>query len=223
MPAYLKVAERRALARAGAKDMMRGGTVFHHLSLRALAEHLGWSVGTLHRAYSVVSGLLNDLLLEFEDETTTLVYRVGDGGLDVELRAQASRMYEHLADPANLQLLRYEMVLGCRSEQPFELDLQHGRSSAWAFTRQLLGEVGARSGEEYRDLDGLSTFVSAMRGGSAYQLFDHGDRERWLSDSTQWIDLAVSLAAPRPVAPLSAVRDHGWGVAVDADVLGDVM
>ena len=52
-------------------------------------DHLGWSLGTLHRAYSITATLLNDLLLEFEDATYTAVFLVGDGGLRQELTSSA--------------------------------------------------------------------------------------------------------------------------------------
>ena len=61
---YLKNAQRKALARQAARELLDSGTPFQALGLKAVAAHLGWSLGTLHRAYSIASTLLNDLLMQ---------------------------------------------------------------------------------------------------------------------------------------------------------------
>ena len=208
--AYLKLAERRALVRAAAREMLAGGTAFQDLTLRDVAAHLGWSLGTLHRAYSITSTLLNDLLLEFEDATYTAVFLVGDGGLRHELTNSATRMYEHMGDPANVQLMRYQMTLGCRSEDPHELQLRHTRDSSWEFTRDGLVQISVAAGEEYSDLNALATILTAFRDGLAYQFFSHGERDRWLADSLRAIDIAVEFAAPHKVSTRASLGDQRW-------------
>lgn len=210
MGTYLKLAERKALAREAAREMLRSGTSFQDLTLRAVAAHLGWSLGTLHRAYSITSTLLNDLLLEFEDATYTAVFLVGDGGLRTELTRTAERMYEHLGDEANVQLVRYQMSLGCRSEDPHELQLRHTRDSSWEFTRDGLVQISVAAGEEYSDINALASILTAFRDGLAYQFFSHGERDRWMADSLRAIDIAVEFAQPRRVSTRASLGDQRW-------------
>jgi AcrR family transcriptional regulator len=207
---YVKLAERRALVRAAAREMLRSGTAFQDLSLREVAHHLGWSLGTLHRAYSITSTLLNDLLLEFEDATYTAVFLVGDGGLREELISSAQRMHAHMGDEANVQLMRYQMTLGCRSEDPHELQLRHTRDSSWEFTRDGLVQISVAAGEEYSDINALATIITAFRDGLTYQYFSHGQLDRWLADSLRAIDIAVELAQPRKVSTRASLGDQRW-------------
>jgi hypothetical protein len=207
---YLKLAERRSLVRAAAREMLGSGTTFQDLTLRDVAEHLGWSLGTLHRAYSITATLLNDLLLEFEDATYTAVFLVSDGGLRQELTNSATRMYHHMGDPANVQLMRYQMTLGCRSEDPHELQLRHTRDSSWEFTRDGLVQISVAAGEEYSDLNALATILTAFRDGLAYQFFSHGERDRWLADSLRAIDIAVAFAEPHKVSTRASLEDQRW-------------
>ncbi len=210
MGTYLKLGERRALVRAAAREMLRSGTSFQDLTLRDVAAHLGWSLGTLHRAYSITSTLLNDLLLEFEDATYTAVFLVGDGGLREELTKSAHRMYEHLGDEANVQLVRYQMSLGCRSEDPHELQLRHTRDSSWEFTHDSLVQISVEAGEEYSDINALATIVTAFRDGLSYQFFSHGERDRWMADMLRAIDIAVEFAQPRKVRTRASLGDQRW-------------
>jgi hypothetical protein len=207
---YLKLAERRALVRAAAREMLASGTTFQDLTLRDVAAHLGWSLGTLHRAYSITSTLLNDLLLEFEDATYTAVFLVGSAGLRQELTKSATRMYEHMGDPANVQMMRYQMTLGCRSEDPHELQLRHTRDSSWEFTRDDLVQISVAAGEEYSDINALATILTAFRDGLAYQFFSHGQLDRWLADSLRAIDMAVEFAQPRKVSTRASLGDQRW-------------
>lgn len=210
MGTYLKLAERKVLVRGAAREMLRSGTSFQDLTLRDVAAHLGWSLGTLHRAYSITSTLLNDLLLEFEDATYTAVFLVGDGGLRTELTRTVERMYEHLGDEANVQLVRYQMSLGCRSEDPHELQLRHTRESSWEFTRDGLVQISVAAGEEYSDINALATILTAFRDGLAYQFFSHGERDRWMADSLRGIDIAVEFAQPRKVSTRASLGDQRW-------------
>lgn len=210
MGTYLKLAERKARARSAARELLNGGTTFQDLTLRAVAEHLGWSLGTLHRAYSINATLLNDLLLEFEDAMYTAVFLVGDGGLRHELIAQVQRMHSHLGEPANAEMIRYQMTLGCRSEDPHELQLRHTRDSSWEFTRDLLVQISVRADEEYSDLNALASILTAFRDGLTYQFFSHGERDRWLADSLRGVDIAVGLASPRKVSTRASLEDQRW-------------
>jgi hypothetical protein len=207
---YLKLSERRALARGAARELMGSGTAFQDLTLRAVADHLGWPLGTLHRAYSITGTLLNHMLLEFEDATYTEVFLVGDQGLRHELAATAHRMHLHLGDEANVQMMRYQMSLGCRSEDPHELALRHTRDSTWEFTRDGLVQISVAAGEEYSDLNALATILTAFRDGLVYQFFSHGQRDRWLADSLRGIDMAVEFAQPRRVATRASLADQRW-------------
>ena len=210
MGTYLKLAERKALVREAAREMLSSGTAFQDLTLRDVAAHLGWSLGTLHRAYSITSTLLNDLLLEFEDATYTAVFIVGDGGLREELEASARRMHAHMRDPANVALMRYQMTLGCRSEDPHELQLRHTRDSSWEFTRDGLVQISVAAGEEYSDINALATILTAFRDGLAYQFFSHRELDRWLADSLRAVDMAVEFAQPRKVSSRASLGDQRY-------------
>lgn len=210
MGTYLKNVERKRLARGAARELLASGTSFQDLSLKDVAAHLGWSLGTLHRAYSVTGTLLNDLLLEYEDATVQSVYRVGSRGLAAELAAQAHAMCAWMADPANVQMMRYQLALGCRSEEPIELPLRQLRGTSFEFHRDVLVQVGAAAGEEYADLNTLAAVVAAFRDGLTYQFFAHGDRDRWLAENLRAIGLAVALARPRKVRGRAPLADHRW-------------
>lgn len=207
---YMKVGERKALVRRAARELLAEGTPHQELSLRAVAGRLGWSLGTLHRAYSVTKELLNDLVLEYEDQTNHAVYQVGVGGLELELTGQAQRMRVWMADGANEQVLRYQMTLGCRSEVPVALPLRGTRNSSWEYHRDMLVRISVAAGEEYSDLNGLASLMSAIRDGSTYQFFHHRDLDRWLDDNLLGISLAVAFAQPRKVSARTSLVDQLW-------------
>ncbi|MCU0300556.1 MAG: hypothetical protein MUF35_03005 [Candidatus Nanopelagicales bacterium] len=208
MATYVKMAERKALARQAARALLAEGLPFQDLTLKQVAAQLGWPIGTLHRAYSVTAVLLNDLLLEFEDATCHAVYLVGSGGLEVELTEQAVRMRRWMDDPANVQLLRYQMTLGCRSEEPVELPLRHFRDPSWEFHRDLLVRISVAADEEYADVNALASLVTAIRDGLMYQYFSYGDADRWLADMRRAIPLLVQAAEPRRVTRRTSLADQ---------------
>ena len=209
--AYLKVVQRRALARAAAVELMRSGTAFHELTLRAVADHLGWPLGTLHRAYSVSTALLNDALLEYEQESLVGVWAVREVGLAAELSARAHRWHAWLADPAHQQMLRYQMDLVLRSESPLAQALPHARTTSQHFHGQMLRLIAEHSGEEYRDLDLLTAIVAAHHDGLSYSFLDHGDRDLMLDQLLASIPLAVSVAQPRRAGRRNGAGTRGAG------------
>lgn len=206
----MKIAERRSRAREAARELLAGGTPYQELTLRAVGAHLGWSLGTLHRAYSVVATLLNDLLLEYEDATVHRIYRVGDRGLAGELEAQARALRDWMSNPAHEQLIRYQVELAARSEAPHDLTLRHSRGTSWEFHREVLVHVGASAGEEYADLDLAAALVAAFRDGLTLAYFAHGDLDRWLAENLAAIPLVVSVARPRRARGRTAVADRRW-------------
>ncbi len=115
-----------------------------------------------------------------------------------------------MADEANVQMMRYQMTLGCRSEDPHELHLQHTRDSSWEFTRDSLVQISVAAGEEYSDINVLATIVTAQRDGLTYQFFSHGERERWLADCLRGVDIAVEVAQPRKVSARASLGDQRW-------------
>jgi hypothetical protein len=104
-------------------------------------------------------------------------------------------------------MLRYQMALGCRSENPLELQLRNSRESSWEFTRDILIQIGQAAAEEYHDLDALTSIVTASRDGLAYQFFTHRDRQMWLRDSLNAVQVAVQFAQPRAMTPR---KDGMW-------------
>lgn len=207
---YMRIAERRVLARRAARELLSEGTRFQDLTLRAVAEHLGWSLSTLHRAYSVVGALLNDLLLEYEDATVHAVYRVADRGLAAELEAQARAMRDWMADAANVQLIAYQMALAVRGELPLALQLHHYRGTSWEFHREVLVNIAAEAEEEYADLDLVAALVAGFRDGLTHQFFAHRDLDRWLAENLAAIPLVVEMAEPRRARGRTTVADRRW-------------
>lgn len=196
MGTYLRVNERKALARAAAREVL-ATTPFHELTLRAVAERLGWPLGTLHRAYSVSTALLNDVLLEYEREAYAAVFKPGPGGLERELLAQAERWSDWLADPAHEQLQRYGVSLLCRQESPLAQDVPHARTSSQHYQKVLLGQIAAASGEAYRDPDALAALLAALLDGATHSFFEHGDVDRLRADQVAAVPLVVAQARIR--------------------------
>lgn len=196
MSTYVKVAQRKAAARAAALDLLTS-TTFHELTLRLVADRLGWPLGTLHRAYSTSSALLNDVVLEYERRTYAEVFAPGAGGLAVELVARAERWYAWLADPAHEQLLRYQVDMVCRRQSPLAQDVPHARTSSQHFQRALLDEIASAADEAYRDPDGVATLVAAFHDGFSYSFLEHGDRGRMRAEMAAAVPLVVGLARPR--------------------------
>lgn len=196
MATYVKVAQRKAAARAAALALL-ATTRFQDLTLRRVAEALDWPLATLHRAYATATSLLNDVVLEYERRTYAQVYAPGPDGLAVELAARAQRWSTWLRDPAHEQLLRYEMDLICRSESPLAQDVPHARTSSQHFQRALLEEIAAASGETYRDPDSVAALVAAIQDGFSQSFLEHGDVERLRAEMLAAVPLIVGVARPR--------------------------
>lgn len=196
MATYVRVARRKADARAAALSLL-ATTRFQDLTLRAVADELGWPLGTLHRAYSTAASLLNDVVLEYERLAYAEVYAPGAGGLAGELAARADRWSAWLSDPAHEQLLRYQVDLICRSESPLAQDVPHARTSSQHFQRALLEEIAAASGEAYRDPDSLASLVAATHDGYSQSFLEHRDRERLRAELRAAVPLIVGVARPR--------------------------
>jgi len=193
---YVKAAQRRAQARAAALSLL-ATTPFHELTLRTVADQLQWPLGTLHRAYSTASALLNDVVLGYERRTYAEVFAPGDGGLAVELAARAERWCGWLADPAHEQLLRYQLDMVTRRESPLAQDVPHARTSSQHFQRALLDQIASAADEAYRDPDGLASLVAAFQDGFSYSFLEHGDRDRMRAEMLAAVPLAVGVARPR--------------------------
>ena len=194
--AYVRVAQRRAEARAAALALL-ATTRFQDLTLRSVADELGWPLGTLHRAYSTASSLLNDVVLEYERRTYPAVYAPGPGGLALELTARAQRWGAWLGNPAHEQMLRYEVDLISRSESPLAQDVPHARTSSQHFQQALLEEIAAASGETYRAPASVAALIAALQDGSSQSFLEHGDQERLCDELRAAVPLIVGVARPR--------------------------
>lgn len=203
MATYVRVTQRRAQARAAARRLL-ATTRFHELTLRAVAEELGWPLGTLHRAYSVSTALLNDLVLEYEREAFMAVYAPGPGGLAAELAGRAERWHDWLADPAHVQLLRYQMDMVCREQSPLAQDVPHARTSSQHYQRALLDQIAAGAGEAYRDPDAVADVVAGLHDGLTYSFLEHRDRGRLRAELLSVVPLIEGLARPRRAARASS-------------------
>lgn len=188
-------AERQALARRAAREVLTTGVTADRLTLRMVAEQAQMPLPTLTYVYSAITDLLTDLRREFEAQAAATQSCVGSGGLSKELlkmfRDYLTILYE---DPSNVEILRWQFQLVGRGE----ILIPGGMSMAPCLTR-----IQQQSGEEWRlSVDDLSTLAQAMISGMHVQFFVRGaDRvalRAWWQEARMVVDALVRLAEPGP-------------------------
>lgn len=188
-------ADRQALARRAARQVLATGVTADQLTLRMVAEQADMPLPTLTYVYGAVSELLGDLRVEFETQAAAAQSCVGSGGLSKELlkmfRDYLTILYD---DPSNVEILRWQFQLIGRGE----ILLPGGMTMAPCLTR-----IQQRSGEQWRlSVDDLSTLAQAMISGMHVQFFVRGaDRvalRAWWQEARMVVDALVRLAEPGP-------------------------
>ena len=191
----LSPADRQALARRAAREILAAGVTADALTLRMVAEHADMPLATLTYVYGRVGELLADLQFEFESEVAATQANTGSGGLAKELQKmlRAYLMILH-NDPANVEILRWQFQLVGRGE----IRIPGGLTMVGCLQR-----IQERSGERWRlSVDDLSTLAQAMISGMHMQFFVRGaDRaalEAWWQESRMVVDALDRLAQPGP-------------------------
>lgn len=185
--------QRRGLARAAARALLADGTAADHLTLRSVADRADVPLSTLTYAYGSVGDLLNDLRVDFEHQVAEDQRCVGDGGLVVELnRMMAGYLDIIAADPANVEIVRWQMLLIAQGEivTPGGLSM-----------RGCLRRIQDASGELWAlPLEELSMLTQAMISGGHVQFFVRGADDvalaAWRQEAGQFVEALGQLALP---------------------------
>ena len=178
-------AERQALARRAAREVLTSGVTADRLTLRMVADQAQMPLPTLTYVYGAIAELFNDLQVEFETQ----------GGLSKELlkmfRDYLTILYK---DPSNIEILRWQVLRVARGE----LIIPGGMTMA-----PCLRRIQEQSGEQWRlSVDDLSTLAQAMISGLHLQFFVRGaDRAAllaWWQEARMVVDALARLAEPGP-------------------------
>jgi AcrR family transcriptional regulator len=185
--------QRRGQARAAARALLADGTTVDQLALRSVADQAGIPLSTLTYSYGSVGDLLTDLRSEFEQQVAADQLRVGAGGLVVELnRMMAGYLDLIAADPSNVEILRWQMLLIARGEIV---------TSGGLSMRGCLRRIQDASGEQWAlPLAELSMLTQAMISGGHVQFFVRGADDvalaAWRQDAEQFVEALGRLALP---------------------------
>ena len=191
----MQPADRRALARTAARHVLANGVTADRLTLRMVADQAQMPLASLTYVYGAVGDLLDDLHAEFMAAGAAKQANIGAGGLYKELLKLFRDYLKFLhADRANLEILRWQVLLVLRGE----LVVPEGLSMA-----PLLIQIKERSGERWRlSVDDLSTLAQEMISGMHIQFFVRGATEAaleaWWQDARMVVDALVRLAEPGP-------------------------
>jgi AcrR family transcriptional regulator len=193
--ARLSPADRQALARRAARELLASGVTADALTLRMVAQRADMPLPTLTYVYGRVGELLADLQFEFESQVAATQSNVGTGGLAKELEKmlRAYLMIMH-NDPANIEILRWQFQQVGRGE----IRIPGGLTMVGCLNR-----IQERSGEQWRlSVDDLSTLAQSMISGMHMQFFVRGaDRpalEAWWRESRMIVEALDRLAQPGP-------------------------
>ena len=188
-------AERQALARRAAREVLASGVTADRLTLRMVAEQAHMPLPTLTYVYGAIAELFDDLQREFETQAATAQCRVGAGGLSKELlkmfRDYLTILYK---DPSNIEILRWQVLRVARGD----LIIPGGMTMA-----PCLRRIQEQSGEQWRlSVNDLSTLAQAMISGLHLQFFVRGaDRAAllaWWQEARMVVDALARLAEPGP-------------------------
>lgn len=187
----LAPAERQALARRAAREVLASGVTADRLTLRMVAEQADMPLPTLTYVYSAVAELLLDLQFEFESEVAASQANVGSGGFAKEL-AKMVRDYLMLMynDRSNIEILRWQFQRVGRGE----IILPAGLTMAGCLNR-----IQQRSGQTWLlPVADLATLTQSVISGMHLQFFVRGaDRvalEKWWQDAKLIIEALARLA-----------------------------
>ena len=200
MAGYVRAAQRREqLLDAAVEVLVREGLA--ELTLRDVATEAGVRLSTLQYIFPSRSELVSQLTQRVLARAGREQFATGSEGLAVELRRVVDwYAADFLADPAILELVRYEVLTAARRD--------HGDGSSrlpedWprmsALIPARLEEICARADEEYDlSLAQLARMWTPGLIGLIFQLLLDSDLARFHRDGDFLVDTLVGLAAPRP-------------------------
>ncbi len=200
MPGYVRAAQRREqLLDAAVEVLVREG--LDQLTLRDVASQAGVRLSTLQYIYTSRSDLVDALMVRVLARAGRDQFVTGSEGLAVELhRVVHWYAAEFLADPAILELVRFEVLTAARrngGEGSSRLPGDWPRMSLLIPAR--LEEICARAHEEYDvDVTDLARLWTPGLIGLIHQLLLDADLARFHRDGDFLVDALVRLADPRP-------------------------
>jgi AcrR family transcriptional regulator len=198
MPGYVRADVRREQLLIAARSVLvRDG--LEHLTLRAVAAEAGVHLSTLQYIFHSRAELIDALVAGVLAQARYGQFEVGDGGLERELTRQLDWFAEQfLADPAMLELIRYEQVATFSRLDPDDpLDLPVGRNLVPVDHAARIGAIGQRAGETYRrSADDLGALWGLGVAGLFVEFLAHRDLARFRRCGVLLVDAVVSSAQP---------------------------
>jgi AcrR family transcriptional regulator len=195
MAEYVKVEQRRALARAAAlRVLARGDLGPESLALRHVAQEMDVPLSTLTYAYPSTSVLFEDLVEDYTQQMWDgLSANVGDGGLRVELHAAARSFFvDVLSRPARQALILWQVQALARHSWG-RAEVNVGRATV------LVDTIAQRAAEHYRvPHEVLANLIVAFTTGQVVHWVATGDERSYWSTVLAGVDGTVLLADPRP-------------------------
>jgi AcrR family transcriptional regulator len=199
MPGYVRAAERREqLLSAARAVLVRDG--LDELTLRSVAQEAGVHLSTLQYIFASRAELVRALVARIVADAGREQFVTGSAGLAVELhRAVEWYATEFLADPAILEVVRFEILTTARH--------RHGEAVSrlpedWPRMTTLiparLEQICARSDEDHAiAVADLVRLWTPGLIGLIHQLLCDGDYARFRRDADHLVDHLVQSAAPR--------------------------
>jgi AcrR family transcriptional regulator len=200
MAGYVRAAQRREqLLDAAVEVLVRDG--LDELTLRDVAAQAGVRLSTLQYIFTSRSELVRALTGRVLGRAGRDQFVTGSDGLAVELhRVVHWYATRFLADPAILELVRFEVLTAARrggGDAPSRLPEDWPRMSRLIPAR--LEEICDRSSEEYQvPVTELTRLWTPGLIGLIHQVLEDCDFERFQRDADLLVDHLVGLAEPRP-------------------------
>jgi AcrR family transcriptional regulator len=203
MPGYVRAAQRRdQLLDAAVEVLIRDG--LEGLTLRDVAAQAGVRLSTLQYIFASRADLVAALSERVLTHARYGQFEVGSGGLHQELTRLVDWFAtQFFADPAMVELVRYEFVARVTRRDPREpIDLPAGRPIVTPSTEQRFLEIAEKADEEY-DLPAgaLARMWSVVQMGLIVEYLEDPDLDRYRADAQVFVDRIVDVARPHPRAP----------------------
>jgi AcrR family transcriptional regulator len=200
MPGYVRAAQRREQLLAAARAVLvREG--LDRLTLRDVAAEADVRLSTLQYIFTSRAELVRALAGSVVANAGRSGFVTGPAGLEVELH-RVVRWYatEFLADPAILELIRFEVLTAARhrgGERASRLPADWPSMTMLIPAR--LEQICALANEEYDvPVADLSRLWTPGLIGLIHQLLADADFAQFRRDADFLVDHLVRLAAPRP-------------------------
>jgi len=208
MSGYVRAAQRREqLLDAAVEVLIRGG--LDGLTLRDVAAQAGVRLSTLQYIFSSRADLVAALSERVLTNAGYGQYEVGSGGLEHELRNLVDWFAtQFFADPAMVELVRYEYVARVSRRGPHEpIDFPAGRPIVTGTAEQRFLEIAEKAHESY-DLpaEALARMWSVALLGLIFECLEDLDVARYRADALFMVDRIVEVARPQLRPPRRGSR-----------------